>query len=187
MPCQENGSQNVIIMAYSSPVAGWGSGGEFEGNPWGLMGSPQSLFIAQRILVTNLVCSHGGEYRLHHWRCLRFPSRPERFILLSAAQTAEHGNGGTGDVFSGSWVKPKWSADAHRAISAHDMGTCLFVSCDISCRIAVPIPRPHAASIWLKGTWSRNILCRLRSNCRAIMIRATLVPCLAWARSKAGR
>jgi len=36
---------------------------------------------------------------------IRFLGRPERFILLSAARLAEHGNGGAGGVFSGSWVK----------------------------------------------------------------------------------
>ena len=34
---------------------------------------------------------------------------------------AEHGNGGIGDEFSESWDKPELSAEAHRAIAAHDI------------------------------------------------------------------
>ena len=46
-------------------------------------------------------------------------SARKRFSLLLAAQQTEHGIGSRGGIFSGSWVNsPKWSCDAHRAISA---------------------------------------------------------------------
>jgi len=45
----------------------------------------------------------------------------------------------------------------------------------------------QAAGTWLNRTSSRSILKMLRRSIRATMIRATFVPRLAWARSKAGR
>jgi hypothetical protein len=54
------GGLSRMRLRFCSPVAEWGSGGEFEGNPWGLMGSPQSLFIAQRFLMADLVVPLRG-------------------------------------------------------------------------------------------------------------------------------
>jgi len=101
--------------------------------------------------MADLVDIHG-ESRLRHLCFLRLLSRRERFILLSAAQTAEHGFGGTCDVFSGSWVKPKWSDDAHRALSAHDAGTYFLLRRRYNVSLGIDRSSFQAASIWLKGT-----------------------------------
>lgn len=109
---------------------------------------------------------------------------------ISGSNRPDHGFGGRGGIFFGSWVRPKWLTDARRAVSARwywnsdsrppaVLVVAVVVVYPEQPVVAVVVAvavfvRPDRAG--LKRSRSLSILCRLRRNNRATTIRAIFLP-----------